>query len=396
MDYKEFSNLKNRVIKYVDSLKLPGSICRYKFSKNSDATIFASCFALFIFDLFSQTDGFSAEEKNEWVSYIQSYQNKKTGYFEPEQNYHTDKERSYHQLTCFCLSALGILNSEPKHPLIFLNRWKTPEEIKKYLYEKNCHKGEGGSGNKAMFLGIFLIYEYERTGNKELLDKINKWFEFHDQHLNKSTGFWGNGIGNKYHDGMQNSFHQFVIYTYVRDKKYPQSNIALNRILSLQDKDGFFAKTPGGSGCFEYDAIDYIVNIGLKNKKIDNTIKNVLAKTQKAILALQIDGSFPMMKRTESTWAMVIRNIPSVFKFFDPLSWYQNMKYLIRMQLNKTSQRRTYFSWTSKGCKPYESNLWDTWFRCLTLAQIERVLSDGATQYFKFHKTIGIGYAPVY
>ena len=50
-------------------------------------------------------------------------------------------------------------------------------DVNTYLYERGCHIGNSGSGNKAMFLGIFLTYEYERTGRKDLLDKINAWFD---------------------------------------------------------------------------------------------------------------------------------------------------------------------------------------------------------------------------
>jgi len=389
-----FIELKHQVLNFLDSLKIQGTVCQYKFSKDSDATIFSTCFALFILDLFKETEKFSVQEKQKWISYIRGFQNKDQGYFKPEKYYCEDKERNRFQLTCFCLSALGILGVHPLYPLYFIDQWKKTEDITAYLLERGVHKGIGGSGNKAMFLAIFLIYEYERTGDKELLPRIDNWFEFHDKYVNKKTGFWGNGISHKYHDGMQNSFHQFVIYTYMQEREYPKYDIALDRILCLQDNDGFFAKTPGGYGCFDYDAIDYIVNLALKNGEKNSDVKNVLLKAQSAILSIKNEGGFPMMQKLELTWTNVIKKSPFVFGSFNPVLWYLNFRHLIRMKLNKTYQNNTYLTWTTKGCRPYASNLWDTWFRCLALAQIERFINVDGSRHFNFHKTIGIGYAP--
>ena len=149
---------------------------------------------------------------------------------------------------------------------------------------------------------IFLIYKYEKTGDKDILKLITEWLDFHNKYIDESTGFFGEK--NKFHDGMQNSFHQLVIYTYLKDKKffdnsdYPSQRNALSSVLRLQDKKGFFSKTPGGHGCYEYDAVDYIVNLGLQNGYIDDKFKNALCKTQNAILSLQNeDGGFPMTEK---------------------------------------------------------------------------------------------------
>ena len=110
--------LKTRVLNWLETLKVPNTICQYKFSLPSNNTIFCTCFALFILDLFKETDNFAANEKEGWIYYIQSFQNQEYGYFEPEEYYYKDKERTCYQLTCFCLSALKILNSKLWNKLI--------------------------------------------------------------------------------------------------------------------------------------------------------------------------------------------------------------------------------------------------------------------------------------
>jgi len=58
------------------------------------------------------TEKFTHQERQCWISYFQSFQNERHGYFEPDAYYHQDKERNCSQLTCFCLSALRILGAE--------------------------------------------------------------------------------------------------------------------------------------------------------------------------------------------------------------------------------------------------------------------------------------------
>ena len=229
-----FEQLRNDVLTWLDSLKVPESNCRYMFYANADDTIFCTCFALFILDLFKETTKFSNDESNNWISYIQSFQNKEYGYFEPEKYYHIDKERNRYQLTCFCLSALGILGAAPKFPMKFLEQWKTPDDVKKYLYDRDSHKGKPGSGNKAMFLAIFLTYEYERAKYNRVLDKINAWFEFHNETQNKK-GFWGTNLKSHYLHGLQNGLHQFIIYFYWRKDIPKEKNREIRKKEGLAD-----------------------------------------------------------------------------------------------------------------------------------------------------------------
>lgn len=86
--------LRTEVLDWLKTLKIPGSFCEYQFSLFSDSTIFCSCFALFILDLFGKMEEFTDQERQNWISYIQSFQNERYGYFEPKQYYHKDKERS--------------------------------------------------------------------------------------------------------------------------------------------------------------------------------------------------------------------------------------------------------------------------------------------------------------
>jgi len=44
--------IKSRVLNWLDSLKVPKNCYGYRFSANADNTVFCTCFALFILDLY--------------------------------------------------------------------------------------------------------------------------------------------------------------------------------------------------------------------------------------------------------------------------------------------------------------------------------------------------------
>jgi prenyltransferase beta subunit len=383
--------LKNSTLSWLDSLKLSGHNCRYRFSTDSGDTIFCSCFALFILDLFGETENFSEKERQNWISYIQNFQNKEFGYFEPEQYYHEDKERNCYQLTCFCLSALGILKAEPEFPLKFIERWKTPDDIKKYLYDRGCHEGKPGSGNKAMFLAIFLIYEYERTKENHLLDKINAWFEFHNETQNRN-GFWGKDLKSHYLHGLQNGLHQLVIYFYWQ-KEIPKFNRIIDITLMSQDKEGFFAPTPGGEACHDYDAVHILAMAHKTSDYRTDEIEACLSMTLEALTSTQnSDGGFCQSKYKMTSLIDFFRYIPFYFSNRSPYLWYYRARNCLRTFFK---QDTPVYDWAEKGRSSKESNLWDTWFRCLTLAEIMRTLdsqrkADGIC--WRFHKTVGLGY----
>lgn len=389
-----FEKLKSDVVYWLDSLRLPGSLCRYKFSANTDDTIFCTCFALFILDLFKETDKFTLEERQEWISYIQSFQNVESGSFEPHDYFHNDKERNRYQLTCFCLSALAILGAEPKYPLRFIEQWKTPDDIREYLFNRGCHKGKPGSGNKAMFLGIFLTWEYERTKEQHLLEKINAWYEFHDKTQNQN-GFWGEDWKSRYLHGLQNGFHQFVIYFYWQRNIHKLEQI-LDVALACQDREGFFAPTPGGEACHDYDAIHILAvayrQTGHKKKEIQASMR----KAFNAILSTRVDdGGFCQSNCRILSLFDFLKYIPVFFSNRTIYLWYYRARITFAVFLRRG--RKIHTGWTKDSRAWNESNLWDTWFRCLALAEIAQTIDDEVVRDFRnvnFHRIPGLGYFP--
>ncbi len=383
---------KSEVLDWLKTLAVPGSHCRYRFSTTCDDTVFCACFALFLLDLFGQVEQFDDQQTQQWISYIQSFQNDEHGYFEPEVYYHQDRDRNRYQLTCFCLSALRILNAEPKIALNFISQWKTPDQVKQYLYQNGCHLGKPGSGNKAMFLAIFLTYQYQRTKEHHLLDKIDAWFQFHNKMQNRS-GFWGEDKSSHFFQGVQNGFHQLLVYFYW-NRTVPKLDRIVDRTLTIQDRSGYFAPTPGGEACHDYDAIHILTSAYKISTYRRDQIATSLAKAFNAILKNQNpDGGFCQSNYRPDSVIGLIKYLPCFISGTTPYCWYYRLRRSITVARAKQATIDT--GWTSKGRKWDQSSLLDTWFRCLSLAQIANTIdlkdSLGLTSA-NFHKMIGIGF----
>jgi hypothetical protein len=385
--------LKRRVVSYLADSQI--GPCQYRINNGSDGNIYTSCFALFIYDLFKTTEDWSDKIRFRWVDYINSYQDKETGYFIPEGYTGNLDEKPVHQLTCFAINALKILGEQPKHPFNFLSTWRKFEDISSYLKRKGCFEGRPGSGNLAMFLGTFLTFDYEVNNDPRSLELLNLWFSCHDETQNSRTGFWGQSLRQKLFKGFQNAFHQFVIYNYW-ERKIQYHDKIVDNILSLQDSDGFFAPLPGGGGCWDFDAADTLINCGLNRNYKANSIKLSLVKLFNSIIISQKeDGGFCESRKMQPGLAKLFH--PDILRFIvssrDLNVMYHKFKTIAPIYL--FNQRKLFVHWNKKGCFWDQSDLWNTWFRCLTLAKIENALTinkDQIKHKWKFHESIGFGW----
>ena len=385
------SNSKTNVINFVNSLRV--TPCHYRLSKHTDCTIYSSIFALFIYDLLDELSSWTKPEKEMWIDYINSFQDKESGLFFPQHFSQIDiYSKANLQLTSFCLSALFLLEGMPKYDLRFIEGWRTKENVNEYLRKHGCWEGKLGSGNFAMFLGIFLTYSHESNNSSQMMEMINAWFEHHDKYQNRHTGFWGKRTINKYFWGFQNAFHQFVIYDYW-NRPILYYDKAVDTILKLQDRDGLFAMSPGGGGCWDYDAIHLLVILGLKNDYRREAIKESLLHAYRSLVASQnTDGGFCESRMRPNSIIQSINNWPFYFTGDNPYVWWSRFKTTSIISLKKELFIKN--QWTSIGHAWHESDLWNTWFRLLAICEIEISikLKTRLIENCNFHKFIGLGF----
>jgi hypothetical protein len=381
----DYDELRIRVLDWLETLKVVGREFDYRFSLTSGYSLFTTCFALFILDLFRQTDTFSKTEKKNWAAYINSHQKEEDGLFYPNPILHPDKERAVFQASCFCLSALSILDEKPNYRLSVVDRWKSAEAVKTYLIEREAHLGKGGSGNKAMFQAIFLTHEYEKTRDVALRNAIEAWFCFHERYQNR-IGFWEKGA---LYAGLQNGFHQYMIYEYW-NREFPKLDKVIKIAINLQNYEGFFAPYLGGSACYDQDALHVILSSPeiIKKRKIP---VEFFEKTINGInKCWNSDGGFcenaikPYNLHHTSYIVTHIFDGKGIFLKFERMK--AHIKEVIRKK--KYHERK----WVNEGQLWDESTLWDTWFRSLSLVEVGFLMDKKVKNNFRFHKHIGIGF----
>jgi hypothetical protein len=246
-----------------------------------------------------------------------------------------------------------------------------------------------------MFVAIFLTHEYEKTKNTSVCDLVQSWFSDFNETQNPSSGFWGDSRRKRYYSGFQNAFHQFVIYHYWKESLQYSEKI-VDSVLMLQDRDGFFAPSPGGGGCWDFDAADILIHCGYERGYRAEDVRGALMRLFNAILDSQNqDGGFcESRQRSQSVVNVLLpRNLRTIFSGYKPSVIYWKLR--ASLSNARTSREKLYTHWTEEGRFWHQSDLWDTWFRCLALAEIDTTLNLEPSQDKKnwnFQKCIGLGY----
>ncbi len=369
------SKIKSKAIDFLDSCRIDK--CNFKLCPNSEESAYARCFAIFLTNLLKDNC-----LKND-------YEHLKNAILIALKESHSTKNiqgKDFRQLLAFSLSALSIIDN--KSPML-LNEY-VKEQLKIYnensLNNLGCLRGLPGSGNQAMFYAIFLIHA-QRFLKIDTREQQKLWVENHLMSINK-FGFWGRGSNLK-HLHFQNGYHQYEILEYL-SVDIPNISQKLKNIQKLQDKIGHFAPYPGGGGCYDYDAIFLLTSKYIENES--NLRDSLLRLYDQLITEQNEDGGFSennlIDKKSYLFYKLAILDLfksismPSLFK--------ERLKLLLSLHLKKN--RRISTHWTKYSRRWDESNLWDTWFRILSLARIEIYLENENINNWGMINYQGIGY----
>jgi hypothetical protein len=294
------------------------------------------------------------------------------------------RAKPFRQLLTFSLSALSALGVLAADPLDELVEEQVPDDVAAELESYGCLSGAPGSGNQAMFTAIFLLHARDHL-RKSTGERLQKWIALHTSRMNR-FGFWGSNDALTYLQ-FQNGYHQYEILEYVG---VPAPRRALSGLRSLADRDGHFAPYPGGGGCYDYDAVFLLTPEG---RVPDSQTRALLERTAMTLLAEQRpDGGFAESlhvrpRGTESVRRMV-RHIASAPR--DVPVIVERLRYAMALQRPKHNRIHTHWSVYSRRWD--ESDLWDSWFRMLTLARIQTALEPAAAATWGFIDNPGIGY----
>lgn len=394
--------LKKRVLNWLQTMHdKEGPSWAYRLNSGSDITVYTSCFAVFIKHLFNDLKTLSDEQRSEWLTYLKGFQQEQTGLFvDPQASERItdpthDEEHLNRQLTTFCLSAIEALGDKPDYPLSFLDEWKGITPLTSWLDSLDW-ENPWNSGNKVMFLAICLAYNYEHFEDDKAREALDVWFDWMDRHQNPGTGFWGTSRDSNYFIGMGGFYHQFLIYEYF-DREVQYAERVVDRILFLQQPDGLYFPGQGGGSCDDIDATASLVHLYHKYDYRRDDIRASLKRSLSALLENQnSDGGFCWSNRRKLKLSEYWKLITSIFRSGDPYYWYIINRRGIRSHSKKILRHHSTIKtgWNRSQRTLWDSSLFDTWMRCLTIAEICTVLTEEpyASLDWQFLTTPGLGW----
>ena len=346
----------------------------------SDSSSYSLCFALMGISLLKRYDFVTGSE----IPWAQIVRNNVRALRE-----HSDTSlegKPYRQLLAFSLSTLAALGALKEDPLEDLVSEQIPGNIRASLDRHGVFQGRPQSGNQAMFHAIFLLHARDVLG-LPVQQQIEDWVQLHLESMNR-YGFWGRG--GMTHLQFQNGYHQYEILEYLAVEN-PCRDEAIVAVHELADSKGHFAPYPGGGGCYDYDAVFILTPEG---KLSDSATAPLVRRTVTSILAEQ---------SSEGGWAEttgvrprslsnLYRSVQRIKTARNPTLFKERLRYGITLQRPKHDRIHTHWSRYSRAWN--EADLWDSYFRMLTVARVEVALTPEVASRWGFLPYPGIGYHP--
>lgn len=292
--------------------------------------------------------------------------------------------KPFRQLLTLTLSALAILGDLEADPLPALVEEQLPNSVEPALARLGALQGRAQSGNQAMFLAILLLHAWRYLG-RDTTAQLDEWAALHRSAMNR-FGFWGPDAGPT-HLHFQNGYHQYEIFEYLGAEN-PGQQRAVATVARLADPHGHFAPYPGGGGCFDYDAVFVLT----PNGRMPDAMTAALLRRTAATIAAeqQADGGFCESLRVRPRRRALTGYLERLASARNPALVKERLRYALTLQRPKHDRIHTH--WARYHWRWDESNLWDSWFRMLTLARIECVFDPGRSAAWGFIDYPGIGW----
>lgn len=353
----------------------------FRLTPMAEATSYARCFAIFLMHLLKQSDlpSMAASLSRAVVHDMKVVRTR------PATDIYS---KPYRQLLTFSLSALAVLPGASPSLLDDLVAEQLSALSMHDLKRHGCLNGRAGSGNQAMFIAVFMLHGRDQLG-LDTQPLIDEWVKSHLRHMNR-FGFWGGGAGMT-HLQFQNGYHQHEILEYLGVDN-PFLNQTVSAVRGMADWEGHFAPYPGGGGCYDYDAVFMLTPEG---KVPDDATRELLRKTASTIASEQLpDGGFAESVRVRPRSLASLR----LFASHSMNAIGKGPLFSERLRYGLTLQRpmhdRIHTHWSRYSRRWDESDLWDSWFRMLTLARIAVAMNPEHASHWGFIDYPGIGYHP--
>ncbi len=300
----DFELTRHRVLGFINLLKIPGSLFKYKYaSKSSKATLYGSVYACMILGMLDEIKKLTDKEKIIWRNYFDSFQNKEDGlFYDPvvmNEIYSDADWWGARHISLHMISAYSHLGFKPKYKFKFLKPYHKEGGISEWL---DCHDwksvliGRDDLDNKIMNIGCLLQYQRDTWGDELSAKALKELKSYLKRIINPKTGMWGGFDADNPEERsrmVQFAYHLFPIFFYDGDYDFDCERIVHN-VLRTKNKLGGFGVKFNSSACEDIDSIDLLIRLEKYcSPKTQAEINNVITQAFKWVMQNQVDdGGF--------------------------------------------------------------------------------------------------------
>ena len=274
------------------------------------------------------------------------------------------------QFTFFALCALECLDAKPQSNLAFLDKYLDDKCLSEWFAELNWSNFWYCS-NQIMFLMFFLVYEKDRAIGARVSaceQALDRCFNELDARQDPGTGFWGDNVKHDVLNGLYGAAHILMFYRYMNRQVRHADKIA-DTTLHCQNPEGLYGARWGGA-CEDYDGVEVLIRVfDLVYDRRRSQISDSLDRTlQRISLSQSENGGFGYSLPGNGMTGLI-----------------NKARMILGGQVNYS-----YSGWSRMQSNRLEPDLWGTYFRLLTIAQIQR--SNRAGMNWRFIGLPGWGY----
>ena len=282
-----------------------GATCR-------QATLYSSCAAAMARHLVGDLDHASAAERAAWIAYLNAHQDDDGLFRDPvifDQGWYAGDPPwcGRPHLTCHAIAALACLGGTAPKPITWLDPWRDPVALVRWLEARDWGERVAWTGNEIMNVGNLLQYARDfqndsRAGTAVAV--LLEWLSTH--HVNPVTGVWGDvevtdPVWRSH--AVQAAYHWWPLFFY-DGAPIPHLERAIDTVLATQNPAGGFgwgvhnpAEPFKSSACEDMDSIDPLCRMLQLSDYRRNEIRAALAKAAAWVQSNQMpDGGFVFVK----------------------------------------------------------------------------------------------------
>ena len=290
-----------------------GKTGQYRYSMTVNApTLYPSTYAAMTFSLLDDLKKILDGDRQEWIAYLNNHQDDDGLFRDPvifNQGWYKDDPmwcgRSH--LTCHVVTALTCLGGSAAKTFTWLDPWREPDALTRWLAERDWGARVGWSGNEIMNVGTLLQYSRDFHNDAKAGKAVSVLIEWLTQnHINSESGIWGNlDITDpiKRSHSVQAAYHWWPLFFY-DNVPIPYIERAIDTVLATQNPVGGFgwgvhngAEPFKSSACEDIDSIDPLCRMMQLTDYRRDDIETALEKAADWVLTNQMpDGGFVFTK----------------------------------------------------------------------------------------------------